>query len=232
MAASNLALSEMLDDLRAEANISLTPGHNVGQRDAHIILLRRVQRELFVQNPWPRLVVERDIPLAAGQRLYEYPDDLDFDFIESAWVLNGGAWMKLAYGITPDLTDTASDQETFPPRRWENYIDNDDQFRLWPVPDVDGTIRFRGQKALAPLVEDDDKSTLDGTMVVLYAAAELLAQAKSELAQVKLQKAQAYFHRVRARQSGFKATPEVIGGGVQQRQRVVGLDYVPSNYGS
>ena len=233
---ARLMLSEMLNDLRAESNISLAPGHNLASRNAHIILLRRVQRELWLQNTWPDQIVYRDTFTGAGQRTYEYPDDIDFESIQEAWIDPGGVtgnasktFIWLDYGIGPDEVNenVASGQ----PERWQHYSDNEDQFELWPVPDGLYTVRFKGMKRLGRLVEDTDKSTLDGTLIVLYAASELLAQAKNDLAPVKQQKAIAYYQRLRGMLSAQKTEPFVMGGGPSAYQPRVGIDYIPPGYG-
>ena len=236
---ARLMLSEMLNDLRAEANISLAPGHNLASRNAHIILLRRVQRELWLQATWPDQIVYRDTYTAAGQKTYEYPDDVDFESIQEAWIDPGGpvnntgrTFTALVYGVGPD--DRNFNDEGFQgyPDKWQHYSDNEDQFELWPVPDGEYTVRLKGMKRLGRLVEDTDKSTLDGTMIVLYAASELLAQAKNDLGPLKHQKAVAYYHRLRGMLTGPKLEPFVIGGGPSAYKPRIGIDYIPPGYGS
>lgn len=228
-----VTLAEMLQALRAEANLSLLPGHTAAQRDAHVQLLRRVQEELYVQHAWPNLVIERDVPLLFATQNYEYPADLQFDFVERVWVKEANQWIPLEYGITPEDYNVYADEayQTYPPRKWEHLVANTDQFRVWPIPDRAGTLRFRGRVKLGRLVEDTDKATLDGTLIVLYAASELLAQAKNELAQLKLQKAQALLQRLRGRQGG-KTGVFVMGGGSPPYQGRVGLTHIPPGYGN
>jgi hypothetical protein len=231
--AMGVTLAEMLQSLRAESNLSLLPGHTAPQRDAHVQLLQRVQEELYVQHSWPHLIIEREVPLLFATQNYEYPADMQFDFIERAWVKDANRWLPMEYGITPDDYNVYNDDayRTYPPVKWEHWTDNVDQFRVWPIPDKAGAVRFRGRKKLARLVEDTDKATLDGTLIVLYAASELLAQAKNELAQTKMQKAQAYLQRLRARQGGRTET-FVIGGGAPAPRGRVGLDFIPPGYGN
>jgi hypothetical protein len=231
---ARLTLDEMLNDLRAEANISLLPGHNTASRDAHIVLLRRVQRELWLQHTWPDQIVYRDVPIAAHQAYYEYPSDLDFEAIQIAWVNDTAEWVPLGYGITPEDRDIyADDFYEGTPEKYQHYTDNEDQFELWPIPDATSKVRFKGMRRVAKLVEAKDKSTLDGTLIVLFAASELLAQAKNELAGLKQQKATAYFHRLRGMLSSQKTAPFVIGGGGQPATGRPGIDYIPSaNYGT
>lgn len=235
---ARLMLSEMLNDLRAESNISLAPGHNLASRDAHVILLRRVQRELWLQNTWPDQIVYRDTYTADDQKTYEYPDDIDFESIQEAWIDPGQigdkarSFTPLLYGIGPEDHNYSDEGFKGYPEKWQHYADNEDQFELYPVPDGAYTVRLKGMKRLGRLVEDTDRSTLDGTLIVLYAASELLAQANNQLAGVKQQKAVAYFQRLRGMLSSQKTEPFVIGGGPSAYQARVGIDYIPPGYGT
>lgn len=228
--ATGVQLSEMLDMLKAEANISMNIAHGQAARDAHVHLLRRVQEELYVQHDWPALSIDRDVALLAGEATYEFPDDIDFEYVNKVCVLFGSQWERLSYGIEPeDLNEYNADEDfqTFPPRKWEIYPDNTRQFRLWPVPSEAGTLRIYGRKKLGPLIENADLSTLDATLIVLFAAAEILARQKAEDAQIKLQKAQGFFTALKRRQGANKRKPFVIGGGEQRPQPRYGLDYMP-----
>jgi hypothetical protein len=231
-----LTLAEMLDRLKAETHMSQNVAHGLNHQDALKNLLRRVQEELYVQHDWPRLVVSRDVPLLNGTRYYNYPADLAFETVNQAWVLYGTRWEPISYSITPDdfnVYNSDDDFRTFPPQKWEHYADGGlNQFQVWPIPSQSGTLRMRGRKALGPLVATSDVATLDGTLIVLYAAAEVLAQMKREDAQLKLQKAQQFLRMLKARQGGNKTEPFVMGGGAQRNVGRPGIDFIPPGYGS
>ena len=83
------------------------------------------------------------------------------------------------------------------------------------------------------LIADSDTCVLDATLIVLMAAAEILAQQKSEAAQLKLQKANTYkrmmIARLGAQQRQMKSLSR-DGGDMQfddQRRLTPWLDYVP-----
>ena len=192
-----LTLLEMLNDLRAEIRSSLNPAHNTSARDLHINLLKRVQRVLWDEHDWAHLRVRREIALQAGQRYYDAPEDLPIDRIESVEVRWGGDWKFLTNGISNtnySLFDSDLDERSWPVENWQLY--EDDQFEVWPVPsdnattsDKEGTLRLTGIRSLRPLVADNDRSDLDGRMIVLFAAAEELAARGAADAQLKLQTA-------------------------------------------
>lgn len=230
-----VTLATLLDEYKAEAHISQNVAHGLNIRDAQKYLLARVQRELYTQHDWPMLEITKDITLSTGQRLYNYPVDIDFEFVNRVWVRNSAIWQPMGYGITPDDLNIYNSEDNFtswPPVKWEhNSVTN--QLEVWPVPDQTGTLRIEGRKKLGPLVADGDTCTLDSTLIVLYAAAETLAQMKSEAAPLKLQKAQAHFIALKRRQGANKRSPIILGGGPGGRRTGlrVGIDYVPPSYG-
>jgi hypothetical protein len=235
--AVRLTFAEMLDRLKAETNASQNVAHGIAANDQMKYLLKRTQEELYVAHDWPMLVIERDVPVLKGVRYYNYPADLNFEFINDVWVRYGTIWQRLGYNISPeDFNVYNSDQnfQTFPPRKWQHYVDggNDLQFEIWPIPSDNGTLRFRGRKALSPLVSDTDKSTLDGNLIVMFAAAETLARLKGEDAGLKLQKAKDYLRMLKSRQGAAKEEPLVIGGGGRPNVKArVGLDFIPPGFG-
>ena len=234
-------LSELVDDFKLECHMSAVPSHGLNSLDTIKYLLRRVQRELYVMHDWPLLEVKRDLAFSQGQRYLTLPAGLDFDFVNKMHCRYGSEWKELAYGITPDdLNFYNSDDnfQGFPILKWQSYQDGGDtQFEVWPIPSQSGTLRITARRDLKPLVNNTDVSTLDGTLIVLYAAAEWLARQKSEDGQLKLQKAQAYFTKLRARQGANKRGAFLIGSGGGDAQSGargprVGLNYIPPGYGN
>lgn len=240
MSGGVLTLAQMLDRLKGEAGISQNAAHALSVRDSYIQLLQRTQEELYIQHEWPHLKVQRQMALPAGQRYHQYPADLEFTGINQAWSVDGGNWYPVGFGIDPimfnDYNSDAGERST-PLQRWDNYADAADgnMFEVWPIPDVDTVIRFEGRKKLGPLIEDTDKSTLNGIMIVLYAAADLLARSKAEDAPLKLQRAQQFLRAVKVKMGANKTGPFILGGGVDPYSRPnmprIGLDYIPTGYG-
>jgi hypothetical protein len=235
--AVGVQLSELLDELKYEAGISANVAHGIAQRDAYVYMLRRVQKELYTQHQWPFLTIQRDVELAPGQRIYSYPEELEFETIAKAWTRSGdgSAWLDLPHGIDAEhysTFDSDAGAQSSPARRWQNHADAQNQFEVWPIPFTPGSlVRFQGKKKLGRLVDLTDTCTLDHTLIVLYASSEILARAKSEDAALKLQKAQAHMRMLKIRQGADKGEPFVIGGGSTTAAPRVGLDYIPSGYG-
>lgn len=180
--ARNKTLVSLLDELRAECRHSLNPAHNNQVRDTQIKHLQRVQELLWEDFAWPHLRVYRDIPIQAGERYYSVPEDLDLERIEKIELRYNGRWVDLDYGIDQNhliMFDSDTGIRGWPVRRWR--ISEDLQIEVWPIADgnqepttLEGTLRVWGIRNLKPLVADGDRCDLDGRVITLYAAAEMI----------------------------------------------------------
>ncbi len=205
--ARKTTLVKLLDDLRAEARLSLNPAHNIQNRPTQVKHLQRVQEWLWEDFTWPHLRVERQVPLQAGQRYYAPPEDMLIDSIEKIELYTDGAWRLIRPGIDPeDYTAWNSDldQRSWPPRKWD--IHEDEEIEIWPIADVNATeatregyIKFTGIRNLKSLVDDGDRADLDDRLLVLFAAAEMLAASNAADAKLKLDLAQARYAKLKSR---------------------------------
>lgn len=203
--ARGTTLVRLLDNLRAEAGLSLNPAHNNQARDVQINTLQRTQERLWDDFSWPHLRVQRQVPVSAGQRYYDPPEDLDISRLESIELFRDGTWAPLAPGIEGchlAAWNSDLDERSWPPRRWTIHDDQD--IEIWPIADIncdpttmDGTLKFTGIRNLRPLVADSDRADLDDRLIVMFAAAEMLARSKSSDAQVKLDMANRIYARIR-----------------------------------
>lgn len=202
----NVTLEKLLDDLRAEIGVSLNPAHNAADKLPQIKLLQRTQETLADEFAWPHMVVERQIPLQAGQRYYDTPEDIAVDKLIRIEVFSDGGWRTLLHGIgAPEYAAWNSDldERNFPPRRWR--IHEDEDIEIWPISDSDGAastlegyLKFTGVRKLRPLVDEADRCDLDSRLIVLRAAAEKLARDGAKDAPLKLEQANARLRQVRA----------------------------------
>lgn len=244
--AAGKQLRDMLTDLRAEIGHSTNVAHGVNDRETLLYYLNRTQIQLYQDYDWPELIIDRDFPLADGQRYYPYPTDLAFDDISSVHVLIGSFWQELLYGIgTAELTLLNSDlgAKQWPTLKWFHHAD-DDTMEIWPVPDQSAVaalakIRLRGTKTVVKMVNDADLSTLPDNLIVLFSAVEILQRDDAKDASLKLNKANEAMRRHRVRQFSHKnVRPMAIGSGggdaqaPRQRPPAIGLDYIPPGYGS
>ena len=222
--ARNVSLGELIDDVRAEAGHSLQANLGVAMRDVLVKIIRRQQRRLWADHDWSFLKVHRDVAVQAGQRLYDFPDDLDMERVEKVEFKYGDRWIPLAYGIGReqyDQFDSDRGIRSFPVERWT--VHEDDQVELWPIPSQTGNVasatdvvRFHGIRKLRPLVAESDLADLDDTLLVLYSAAEVLAREKSSDASLKLQMAEKHYSRMKARNA--KSDTFTLAGGAAGRE--------------
>lgn len=196
-------LLKLLDDLRVELKLSLNPAHNNQVRDSHVRVLQTTYEWLWHDFDWPHLRIERSIPAQAGQRFYEEPEDIPIERIEHIQFKDGDLWCDLRPGIGAqqyNIWDSELDQRSWPITRWRLW--EDEQIELWPIADdsgdpttLHGYIKFIGISKFTPIVDDADRADLDDTLIVKFAASELLDDEKK--AQRKLQQAQARYARIR-----------------------------------
>jgi hypothetical protein len=176
--ARNRTLQELLFDLRAELGMATDSTVGQSENPALKVLLRRTREILYDDYDWPHLTGQWfDTTLSAGQRYYTFPSGLNYERAVEAWTQWGNEWLKLEAGFGPDTyneRDSGADERNDPPQRWRVYSGT--QFEVWPLPATSGnTVRFIGTTALGAFEADSDTCELDGTMVVLFAAAERLA---------------------------------------------------------
>lgn len=229
-------LSDLLNATRMEAGHSTSPAMGVNDVETITYLINRTQNELAYSYDWPNLQIDRDITLVANQRYYPYPEDMPFEQVNAMWVLLNAVWNVIEYGIYPEhfaIWNSDLGFISWPVQRWmHNYDQN--EFECWPIPSQTGALRLRGHLLIPELIAMDDTCIMDPTMIVLFTAAELLARENAKDAPIKLQKANAYLHRLQTRQTAHKRRPFVVGGGGSgdATQPRIGIDYIPPGYGS
>jgi len=209
-------LDQLVTALRAEIGDSTNLSMGAQALPGLQQTLRRVQETYYADFNWPHLRVFREQAMQAGERYYTFHNDVDFERIYGVWARDSDAtnphWRPIDYGITPEdynLFNSDAGVTDYYIRKWNHYEGN--QFEVWPVPVAAGAIRFRAMKTLAPLVAGTDKCDLDGTLLVLMAAAEMLARGKTQDAPIKLQMATSHYNRLKGRFQ--KSETFVMGGG-------------------
>ena len=203
--ARGTTLTRLLDMLRAETRTSLNPAHNNQVRDQQVLLLQMTQEWLWDDFDWPHLRVERQQPAQNGQRFYDTPLDVKIDRILEIRLRYGQRWVRLAPGIELEhyrQWDSELDMRSWPISRWRIW--EDEQIEVWPIPamnadptDKEGYLNVVGIRNLNPLVDANDTSDLDDWLLVLFAAADMLAAAGSKAADLKLEKANKRYAKLR-----------------------------------
>lgn len=195
-------LGALIQMLRRELKIAESPALGKNTREQHAHALRSAQSRLFTQHDWPFKNVKRDITMAAGQRYYAPPADLDLEDLRIAKVAYSGLWYDLTRGINTDNYNAFNsdlDRRNDPVRNWDIYNDpitNGDMLEFWPIPASNGlsVARFEGTRKLRPLVADADPADLDDLLIVLFAAVDICPA--KEVARME-KKASAHFLALR-----------------------------------
>jgi len=171
-------LGELVTQLRLEIGQSANSATGQSETPGLKNLLARTQEILYDEYDWPHLSSQWfDVTLAAGQRYYDFPTQFNYERAHRAFYEWGGDWIPLPGGFDTDAYnsfDSDENSRSDPPQFWRLYSAT--QFEIWPMPATSGNrIRWRGTRKLGALVENSDTADLDDRMIVLFAAAEKLA---------------------------------------------------------
>jgi hypothetical protein len=209
-----VSLSDLVRGVRAESGKSLNTALGVAERDALVYQIQCKQEWLYYEYDWPFLIDQEPVALVANTRFVPFPTTISYDFVNEVWCStdNVTSFTPVTYGIGPvQYNQSGVGNTSWPVCRWT--ITTANQIEVWPVPDQAGFLRVVGRRALGPLVDNADLSTLDGTLIVLFVAADVLARQKAEDAKLKLAAAQRHLRNLQRRQNANKQNPIVLGGG-------------------
>lgn len=175
---------QLQSDLRAELGRNNDPGVRAADAPQIKQVLSRVYEELYGEYDWPFLnVFSARIPLSAGERYYDFPDNIDLENTERVVVWYNGKPVDLTRGIDFEqyaLYDSDSDDRADPALRWDVRYDTADAIEIWPIPASDNLeIQVKGRQKFSDLVDDEDLCLLDDVLVVLSAAAEIAPDDKT-----------------------------------------------------
>jgi hypothetical protein len=215
--ARGTTLGALVTDLRIEARYDPNPALSLNMVPMMQQTLRRNQEFLYDEFDWPFLEVFRDIPLEAGSRYYDFPDDMNLERVQKVDVLHAGTWQPVIRGIELDhynAQDSEGNERTDPIQFWDVVeVGGGPQIEVWPLPATNTQkMRLRGIRSLKPLVKDSDVAELDDMMIVLYSAGELLGGAKDPLAEVKFQQAKARRETLQGRTTKTRHNRFSLGG--------------------
>jgi hypothetical protein len=191
-------LNEVVEMVRGEAKLSTNTSRGIDHRDHIVRLIKRYYETLAEDYDWPHLDLKRENDnlarkaLAAGQRLYDFPSGINPLKIERAWLKFDGFWTPLDYGINfsdYNVDDPDNDERDDPVRSWKRSGLN--QFEVHPIPATDGEtdtycVGFEGQARIEQLTSGTSRLDMDGTLISLFASAEILyGNEKNKLGDIK-----------------------------------------------
>lgn len=216
--ARGVTLGELVERLRIAARHDPNPALSKNMLPLFKQTLKDTQERLYDEFDWPFLKVQRDKVLAAGQRYYDLPTDMNLERVILVDVRHGSDWLPVERGI--DLTcysaiDSDADARQDPVMRWD-IVDTGDgeQVEVWPVPATNGTkLRFRGIRKLKPLIANSDIADLDDQLIVLFAAGEIMGGAKNPAAQLKISQGNKRLETLQGRVTKKRNNGFTLGGG-------------------
>lgn len=173
------------------------------QKDLSVnILLSNAQKLYSTIRDWAFLQAKWDVACAAGDR---YKTFSATDIRGTAAVLNrerpytvsvlfNRLYLPVFYGIGDNEFDHRNsdlNEAADPIMRWRiatNVAEtaNADQFEIWPIPVSGQTLRFVGERQLAPLSAETDKCDLDDLLLVYSVSLDLLSRNDEAQMQTKL----------------------------------------------
>lgn len=213
-------LEELTLLVRDELSQSTAAGTGQGSKDTIARALARTQARLWADFNWPHLRIQRYKNLEAGSYQYAFFDDLAQERVLYVHTQDAsGHWLPVGYGVYPEhLNSVKVTERQDPVCRWE--IRENDTFDVWPTPATTGLqLRFEGILALPRFTQEDDRAVLDGDLLVLYAAAQLLARRKSDdAAELRAQADQLY---LRLRGNGQKTKMIAMGAESETDERLL-----------
>lgn len=230
--ATGVRLDALVDQVRLEIGSSSSATHGLNARANVVQVLQRVQRTLHQEHTWPHLRVVRSVTLVDGTRYYNFPADTDANTVTNVHVKDGSEWLELRYGIELSdysIEDSEAGAKSWPPLKWRDTGESTPQIEVWPIPDQAGSLRLEAQRPLAAFSADSDTCTLDGDILVLMAAGELLGRNKQEDAALKIDQAKKLIQTILGRAGGARRQPFILGGGgaySRGRRLRPGIDYI------
>jgi hypothetical protein len=229
---SGVTLANLRNEVLIEAGFSTETGHATAIAPRINQLLQRHQRMMMKENDWPAVGgYEATVTIAADASTGTLPSNLTYTDIGSAYVLYGTQWLPLKLGIGPEERSIySSAQRSVPIQKWE-LVPGTTTFEVWPIGSVEQTVRFQGNKSLGAFSSDSDTCTLDGDVLVLRVAAEILGRDKKEDAALKLRAAKELTEAILKRDGGTKAGQIRLDMRPKRMLRA-GIDFIPPGYGS
>ncbi|WP_273430483.1 hypothetical protein [Chitinibacter tainanensis] len=194
-----MALNRTLGEVRSELQTRLGFGMSgsAGIVNSPIIdsFIRAAQDALYEECEWAEL--QRAVEFTGGteQVLFDYPADCNVEKVRLFAVKDNGQYYPLAQGISLGTRNAAGAilQRPF------CYM-KAAQLEVFPIPDRQYTYRIEYTAALAPLVSDNDRLSINSRMVFLSALVKAKYHYRQPDAQVYEQELQKHIQRIKAGQ--------------------------------
>lgn len=224
---NGVTLATLRDEVRIEAGMSTDAGHSIYSTERLNQMINRTERRLAQIYDWPNMEFEEEVTVAANTQLVNLPTNINFTMIDTVHVAYGDDWLPITHGIGARERSIYNDtQRATPILRWEIEAPGNAQFEVWPIGNVQQTLRFSGTKSFGGMLKDTETCVLDADVIVLNVAAEILGRDDKADAQLKLSMADDLAKSIIKRQGSFK-TEDINLGRRPGRTLRPGIDYIP-----
>lgn len=172
--------------LRDELGRSESVSVGVSDRPRLVNAINRVYSGLADDHDWPHLRKTFDkIKINAGQHLYDFPTDLNYDRVEQTRIWWNATPHPILRGITLDdyvVFDTTANVRSDPVMKWDvrRVVAGKEQVEVWPIPAGAQAMQFIGFIKTPKLINDSDVCLLDDNLVTLYAALRFIKDPKEK----------------------------------------------------
>jgi len=210
---------QLVYDLRAELERSTDPSAGVSDLPTLKRAIQRNYESLYDAYDWPHLTVTASVSLSAGERYYDFPDEIDYDKIEEIRLFWSDRPTGIDRGISLDdmaTFDSDADERSDPAQKWDvRFTGTREQMEVWPIPATSGdSIKFKGKKKYVQLVDDADLCLIDDNLVILSCAVELLPAKATNQIKTKLAALQTRYGVTRGRgKAGSERVRVGLGNG-------------------
>lgn len=174
----------------------------------------RTQRVLYTKFNWPALNTLEAIPILVGERFYDVPARSNLFKAADVYALWNLQPIPLTRGIGVEeyaAYDSERNEGSDPLRRWDlRRTDTGTQIEFWPIPLTATSVRISSRLPIQPFSLETDVSTLDATLISMFAAAALMEDDKADGAASMRANAQEYLVALQAEQASLR-TPVSFG---------------------
>lgn len=157
--------------------------------------LQNAQDQLFASFEWRNLITYDEKVTGVGQTEYDWATDCDPTHLRDVAVYDGSRWVQMKEGIS---WDDRSQDTTSQPCKYERYS----QMEIWPVPDAAYTIRRYYVALPARFTQDNDRASIDDSLVFLHAVTNAKLHYKQNDGQAYANQLNAMLDKLKAKNRG------------------------------
>lgn len=226
----DVTLGEMRREVQIEAGLSTAAGHSAFSKDRIDQMLNRMQRMMLKSADWPSQKRTHEFILTANSNTYlasNLPSGMTLTSINTIHVQYGTDWLPLSRGIgAREWSEYSASQRTLPVRRWDIINAGMTAVEFWPIASTDQTLRIIGRVVGADMTDDADTPSVDGDVLVLRVAAQIMGRDNKADAALLLQQAKDLEDSIMKDLGSVTAENVNLAGRAEKRLRP-GIDYIP-----